>query len=552
MLVKNIILSLLLLLVFSSCRKTLEVLPETTLDESQVYRNVYDADAAVIGIYGQLSGLARQYVVLNELRGDLLTVTSNADTSLQQIAGHRVSSGNPYADPRPFYKVILNCNDVLKNFDIMLRDKKMTTSEYNSRYADIATLRCWLYLQLGIHFGEIPYVTDAIENINDLKDASRFPRVSFRQLLTSLIGTMEGLPTLEVYPTGSTLLTTADNTITNKFFVNKQCLLGDLYLWHNDYTKAATAYRAVMETNTASGDFDTYKIRIADVASNNDLAVGYIRYREQDINALINNNTQGWKSMFIRSRDDLWNTEWLWVLPFNSNFAPEEPFAELFSPYAGYLLKPSARALHNWNSQVQNNGFPFDARGIFSADTTSAVPAVRKYTYHYNIEQPLVKNSSWFLYRAAVVHLRYAEAANRDGRGKIAWALLNTGIGSTYDDASQTDKTNLMQTFDSPPYDFDARNGTAPYFRGPWHRNGGIRGRAYLQPLSISLQQNTTALEDALVNESALELAFEGHRWPDLLRIALRRNDAGYLAAQTGDSRLLDPSNWYLPFNWNP
>ncbi len=70
--------------------------------------------------------------------------------------------GNPYANPRPFYEVILNCNDVMHNFDIMLRDKKLKLEEYNQRYSDVAALRCWLYLQLGTQFGNVPYITDPI------------------------------------------------------------------------------------------------------------------------------------------------------------------------------------------------------------------------------------------------------------------------------------------------------------------------------------------------------------------------------------------------------
>ena len=37
-------------------------------------------------------------------------------------------------------------------------------------------------------------------------------------------------------------------------------------------------------------------------------------------------------------------------------------------------------------------------------------------------------------------------------------------------------------------------------------------------------------IENGLINEGALENAFEGTRWPDLLRIALRRNDPSFIA----------------------
>ena len=135
---------------------------------------MYDADAAVVGIYGKFMGLADRYVILNELRGDLLDYTVNADEALRQISTHTVAAGNPYASPKPFYEVIINCNDVLENFQVMAKDKKMTEAEFNQRYADIGALRSFLYLQLGIHFGEVPYVTSSLKNIDDVKNTAIF------------------------------------------------------------------------------------------------------------------------------------------------------------------------------------------------------------------------------------------------------------------------------------------------------------------------------------------------------------------------------------------
>ena len=38
-----------------------------------------------------------------------------------------------------------------------------------------------------------------------------------------------------------------------------------------------------------------------------------------------------------------------------------------------------------------------------------------------------------------------------------------------------------------------------------------------------------------IINEDALELAYEGERWPDLLRIAIRRNDPSFIADKIYD-----------------
>jgi hypothetical protein len=55
----------------------------------------------------------------------------------------------------------------------------------------------------------------------------------------------------------------------------------------------------------------------------------------------------------------------------------------------------------------------------------------------------------------------------------------------------------------------------------------------------------------------ALEGAFEGYRFNDLMRVALRRNDPTYLADPVSQrngtvntdlrQKLMDRKNWYLP-----
>src|SRR5450759_4195260 len=186
--------SVLICLSILSCSKMFDIQPKSAVSADQMYRNVNDADAAVIGIYGKFLNIVDRYVILNELRSDLADVTPNANQYLKQLSTHSVTVDNPYADPRPFYEVILNCNDALKNFDIMRAERKMDEDQYKQRYSDIGALRTWLYLQLGIQYGSIPYITEPFENINDLNDESKYPKISFDVLLDNLILFAEALP----------------------------------------------------------------------------------------------------------------------------------------------------------------------------------------------------------------------------------------------------------------------------------------------------------------------------------------------------------------------
>lgn len=85
-----------------------------------------------------------------------------------------------------------------------------------------------------------------------------------------------------------------------------------------------------------------------------------------------------------------------------------------------------------------------------------------------------------------------------------------------------------------------------------------IRERANLQPLSIAF--NAAAFEDAILEERALEFAYEGKRWFDLLRLGRRNNYARknklieVIVSNVPSTqkrilavKLTNPLGWYLP-----
>lgn len=571
----------LLLLNLAGCKKVFDIAPQDQLDEKNAYLNVYDADAAVIGIYGKFMGLADRYVLLNELRADLLDITENADEHLRQLSTHTVTEANPYASPKPFYELILNCNDVLENFEKMVAENKMNIDQFNQRYSDIGALRSFLYLQLGIHFGEIPYVTSSLKNVDEVKNAGNFPRLTFNVLLDSLIRFTEALPFKDQYPTGTNLNISVDGYQTQKFFVNKKVILGDLHLWKGNYVKSAEYYRQVMETGTqgvVDGRYYTFYKLGWD--SNGDID-HYISYsRAGDASTLVY-NTQ-WRIMFEQAFGTSgFDREWVWTLPFDSKFKPDNSLIKLFSPIGGdYLVRPSQQVYDLWDGETQRpvlgGSIPYDARKLLSTMEIAGKPVAMKYLYNYINWQtrmatnPLVKNGKWFLFRQTHLHMRFAEAANRAGKHRLAWGLFNSGFAGAYPPPSGvTDVTNYHNTLSEPaPFNFDARNSGStgvPYYRADWYRNIGIRARANLVNVEIPGGDSLHAIEAGLIKETALENAFEGTRWPDLLRVTLRNNDPSFIADKVYDKLIksgissgaaaaartkLMAGNYYLPFKW--
>lgn len=563
----------LFLLLGTSCKKMFDLKPETELDQSNAYLTVADADAAVFGIYGKFVELSKQYIILNELRADLLSTTNNADPYLREISEHRVTKGNPYASPKKFYELINDCNDALKNFQIMRDNSRMSVDDFNKRFSDIGALRSWIYLQLGIHFGKIPYITKPLENVDQLSEIAAEPRISFTTLIDTLIKFNEALPYKAVwgYPDGSTLspIASIDGNSLKKIYITKYILLGELYLWKNKYEEAAKSFRIAMDAdvfNDGGVNYFSY-YRVAYSATEVPNSVVYsIRGDTTSLNTGLTGN---WRGIFAqRNTDRGWNGEWYWSVPYSFsiyNNRPRFPFNDLFysTTYGGsYLLKPSNVAFDYWRSQTAISGIPYDPRMKLSTETDAAGNVyASKMTDSYLVSA----GGQWNIWRAAGLHLKFSEAANRDGKTLLAWALVNIGIKDAFSPNRSSSLTeaelNRMITPYSYPYSFDARDGGTGGVKGPWYRNTGIRNRGYVTSLGLDLQTNQLEMENKIIDEAALELAFEGTRWADLLRIAMRRDDNSFIAnkvynklSREGNSSAtaardkLNVGDWFLPF----
>jgi hypothetical protein len=595
-------------LALTSCKGLLDAKEAEVLTEDEFNQTTYDADVAVLGVYSKFMGLAERVVVLNELRADMMDVTANSTADMTALNNHTEDATNTYCDPTPFYEVILNCNSALASFDKMKTNNILNEVNYRERYGDVMAIRCWTYLQLGIHFGTVPYVTAPIDTKADAIDSLHFPKKTLDQLLPLLISDMNSLANLNDY---------SDVQLPNYIklgysvqlgFVNKRILLGDLYLWNNDYVNAAQQYYNFLATanesrnqyKTTSGTWQTGSVPVG-------FWISFLRYNSGNVNAYGNM----WKRMFsLTSTDAELQYEMIWEMTYDYRYAPTYPFVKLFANtgQGAYMLKPSAYAIDSlWENQVQrDNGFAYDGRGReASFDWVNGDPVVIKYLYDYytqtldnngtihlaynTVSDAFKQQGRWFLYRSAMVQLRYAEAVNRAGYPKLAMALVNRGIRAAFPSGypSESSYNAVTQTTTYYPY-------PAPYFldgsstttyTGPWYNNVGIRGRANLNGYSrpswatahindTILRRDTTAYkttihndsilwaEECILQESGLELGFEGHRWDDLLRITRRRmeiapgNRSDLLNRQVASKFALKgqaapdlsvPAHWYLP-----
>lgn len=504
---------------------------------------------SMIGIFTQLEKLADRYVLLGELRGDLMDVTSYTDPNLLEIYNHEISKDNPYNKIEDFYAVINNCNYLICNIDtsIMLKAEKVMYKEF----AAAKSIRAWTYFQIALNYGNVKYYEQPILTV---KDADNFETLTLNELIPLLIQDLE--PYKHIDAPGSIKLT-EDLESSNRSYFPIQFVLGELYLWNGEYERAAVEYHDLIVKNEyyIPGVFrSTWTVEngvfVERSIENNDWPtfLSLKGYGQITIIASANEYEQG------SELDRLsWNTE---IIP--SEIALNNWANQIYYFDATTLIEGDLRG--DIGSYISPYGFSLlnDEWGI-SGSYSSTENIILKYN---RMTYETAKAVS--IFRTNTLYLRYAEAVNRAGKPNLAFAALKNGLNSetlVVDSiVPPSEKYSTITTEGGVFYDYV--NFEEPVF----DFNIGIHGLGcgnvnlsldFVIPELNSKQDSIIWVENKIVEELALETAFEGNRFHDLMRIAKRNNNPSYLANKVAEkyennqgairTKLMDENNWYLP-----
>lgn len=519
-----------------------------------------DTVYSVIGILKKMQIIADRTLLLGEIRGDLVSLTPDASLQLQAIANFTADTDNDYNAPEDYYAIINNCNYFIANVDTSL--KKRNSPVFMKEYAAIKTFRAWTYLQLAQIYGSVPFITEPI--LTEKQASLNYEKKDIKAIAAYFIDDL--IPYINTpFPSYGSI----GGSSSQNFFIPVRLLLGDLCLWSGKYKEAATYYHDYltlinrpMPTQTSrsqwtnsTNTFEGYPMNsFSGIFSTSDGEVlSYIPMETTRFNGLMSDLTNIFNSTTLN--------KYFYQATFSNALKDLSKKQSNCKVYENALTS-TRDTLFAPSENYTNSLFVGDLRlaAVFNHSTVSNNAFNTFSTSYQNIAK---FSGQVFTYRRSVVYLRYAEAMNRAGYPEAAFAVLKYGLTEAnirkYVDSTEINAAGNLLAWDR---NFTSLNTLGIHSKGSGEANAN---KKYIIQPQASKADSINFVEDLICDEMALESAFEGYRYYDLMRITMHRNDLNntdnndYLATKVAGRKgatqfnqdlyddLKIQTNWYLP-----
>lgn len=600
--------------VFYSCEDFFDPAQELVRGEGEVFSDWDEYRSVEMGLYSLQQNLVDQMVVLGELRGDLLEVTDFASQDLIEVYDFNIRKDNPYASPVNFYKLIIASNKLINHLSTVhpgVLDKNEPVNNYDRLYGEALCMRAWAYFNAVRIYGKVPYIHESLYSVEDIEayinSSAEFvvseyinfaPDGYYNDTIrdTTIVLEKRFMDEKNVIMTFADELENNIKAVGVNHSINngddtwqvtvwndyaRHALLGQMYMFDQNYTKAIEHFDPILFNYSS----ETSNIRF-----------GLDDKFEKD----------KWENIF----SGLDPYEHIYSIWFGKSYKQTHGLQKLMSVSPNdYMVKPTASAIRNWesiwdgpeyfkdfsnpaNSRVLEPGIPGDfyrGYGIsykyykdgVALSTESIKDMLLKkmggnivevqllmnrvdtVATKYEINKdPFAHDANFIVFRAAGIHLYASEiyavwkhiygGLVNTPRTRLNTSLNILNYGSYNNNSNQLGVRGRVGFADG---DEAVNIDNIVYIHDPV-TNKIIDYKNYTNQPEMQMKY----LLDKILQERALELAFEGERFYDLIRIAKRLDDPSYLAERVAAkfrdpvkkeqiyNKLLNEENWYIDY----
>ena len=568
---------------FVSCSDMLKTESKVVVyDENLTLDQATDTVYSIMGIIQKMQTIADRVVLLNEVRGDLVSATAHATEDLRDIYNfNETSKNNKYNQIVDYYAVINNCNYFISKVDTSyVRNHK---NVFKREYVAALAFRAWTYLQMASAYGRVRFFTKPILSGDEAE--SNFPYFDAKEIADSLAPELM-LYVNEKIPVYGSLGggengdgTSSESHSSSKLFIPIKLIVADLCLWAGDYKNAALYYKDYLAPAAAAStkyptttssvmwgntDFterfnDTYAVQFGTNFDNT--AITYIPMESQDFNGV----TSELDDIFSSVKEnnyfyDLTRSRALTSLSAKQVFCYHDVNPSTYIPKYVYVDKDlQSDSLHKGDLRLNS---VLTRKTVFDEESS-----------RYSIDRQTlnkINKEKICIYRKDVIYLRLAEAMNRAGLPEMAFTVLKYGLcdANIADYVSEDEQTYAQDNgmgellnwsanyFRPARIDYLPQSNRVDFDASATLNTIGIHTRGsgdaavdttYVLPAATDKKDLVRKVEEMIVDEMALETCFEGYRFADLYRIGMHRGEdndmycddeyvAVHIAARDADS----------------
>ncbi len=238
----NILLTLVCLLVFTSCDDFLDVKPSNYGESSTSIQNVNDAQVMINGLMRKMTSSSyygRDFILYGDAKGGDLTIyTAGFGGNDLYYFSHSQTSNARSAYWSQMYNCLLQANNIISNIK-KLQDAG-TTEDFDDYLGQALTVRALIHFDLVRLYGKpynmdkssygVPLVTEP------LSTGAKLTRNSVEEVYTKIVADL-----LEAAP----LLSTKKNNGYINYYGN-QAILSKVYMYMDNYSAALTAAEKII------------------------------------------------------------------------------------------------------------------------------------------------------------------------------------------------------------------------------------------------------------------------------------------------------------------
>ena len=487
------------------------VVPPDVIVIENYWKTKADVENVVSNAYRLMTDFefSSRLLAWSELRGDNVIKGDYAPTDIRSILDVNLLPTNSYTSWGDFYEVINNCNIVLKYApSVLALDSEYTEEEWNVHRGEMLTIRALCHFYLVRTFRDIPLLTEVMSNDSqNLYPSQVSPIVALDQILTDLYEAEILVMKSGGYPTN----TENKGRVTSDAV---RAIIADVLLWKaaftqyesvgsdglcdQYYTECIAYCDLIIDGFNQRGNFDfsndgkdypmVYSFNDEPQSEGNkayDVVFGTQNSEESILELQYSNNYYNSFIPYFYGREE--GNDAIIVA---SDYLSQMSSSITEGLYCSTDIRRASFINVMYESDKNLPITKYTARthnGVFSKLHSQLTPVYREIEV---IDGRPAINSNWIMYRITDILLMKAEA--------LAYRA----------DATSMDLENAFEIV------------SAVYYRSNRIDEVAAENR-------LSFPQNAEDMRALVLVERQRELAFEGKRWYDLVRKALRDGETG-------------------------